>query len=380
MPSPAPIPMVLRIDVEPEEHQPAAGERPWNGFLAMSDMIETLRQRLGDVTGHPVRPTWLIRLDPDIERAFGRTDFALRRHQDVFNQILKHDDALGIHVHALRWNTKKGVVFSDHADEAWCTECLRVAASTFQSCFGAPPRVVSFGGGFMRNSVLDAAVDLGVKADVTVEPGLAAKHQDPSFGAYSTAPSGDFLRCPRLPYYPSRTAFDTPATSAEDVRPLLMVPLTSCDPRPTLKRWYRRLMGSGRPGYEPLNPWKIWPSPQRFWGLARRTADELPAPYLAFALRTDAPNTDSYRRVSGLFDHLPRHPIAKRLRIVGPLSPEVESLAGPRLFEWPATLPGLNFNERDDGCGNFFNQPPAQRVHSSSQPPHRNGTQPRRKQ
>jgi hypothetical protein len=336
MPPSAPIPTVLRIDVEPDEHQPPVGERPWEGFVAMFDMVEALRRQLSNATGHPVRPTWMIRLDPDIERAFGRTDFPVRRHQDLFNRIGKETDTLGIHVHALRWNTKKGVVFSDHADEAWCTECLRVAASTFQSCFGAPPRVVSFGGGFMRDSLLDAAVDLGIRADVTVEPGLAAKHQDPSFGAYSTAPSGDFVRCPRLPYYPSRMAFDAPATSAEDARPLLMVPLTACDPRPLLKRWCRRLVRRQRPGYAPLNPWKVWPSPQRFWDLARRAADELR--YLAFALRTGAPNTDMHRRVSELFDYLPRHPIAKRLRIVDPLSPEVESLAGPRVFEWPATL------------------------------------------
>jgi hypothetical protein len=350
MPSSAPIPTVLRIDVEPDEHQPAAGERPWDGFVAMFDTVEALRRQLSNATGHPVRPTWMIRLDPDIERAFGRTDFALRQHQDLFNRIRKEADTLGIHVHALRWNTKKGVVFSDHADEAWCTECLRVAASTFQSCFGAPPRVVSFGGSFMRDSLLDAAVELGIRADVTVEPGLAAKHQDPSFGAYSTAPSGDFLRCPRLPYYPSRTAFDTPATSIEEARPLLMVPLTSCDPRPILRRVYRRLVRRQRPGYEPLNPWKIWPSPQRFWDLAQRAADELPAPYLAFALRTVAQNTDMDRRISELFEYLPRHPIAKRLRIVGPLSPDVESLAGPRVFEWPAKLARGPSDEGDSGA------------------------------
>jgi hypothetical protein len=339
MPSSAPIPTVLRIDVEPDEHQPPAGERPWDGLLAMFDMVEMLRRRLSDVTIHPVHPTWMIRLDPDIERAFGRTDFPVRRHHDVFDRILKHSDVLGIHVHAARWNTENAVVFSDFADETWTVGCLRVAATTFQNCFGRPPQVVSFGGYFMRDSLLDAAVDLGIRADVTVEPGLPAKHDDISFGAYSTAPSGDFVRCPRLPYYPSRRAFDIRATSADDVRPLLMVPLISGDPRPTLQRWYGRLVRRESPRYEPLNPHKIWPSPQRFWDLAERTADELPAPYLAFALRTDAPNSDMHRRVSELFEHLPRHPIAKRIRIVDPLSSEIESLAGPRPFEWPEASP-----------------------------------------
>ena len=344
MASSAPIPTVLRIDVEPDEHQPSVGERPWNGFLAMFDMVEMLRCRLSDVTSHPVRPTWQIRLDPDIERAFGRTDFPVRGHHDLFDRILEYSDVLGIHVHAARWNTEKAVVFSDFADETWIVECLQVAASTFQNCFGRPPHVMSFGGYLMRDSLLDAAVALGIRADVTVEPGLPAKHQDVSFGAYSTAPSGDFVRCPRLPYYPSRRAFDIPATSADDVRPLLMVPLISGDTSPILKRWYRRFLSREPPKYyEPLNPWKNWPSPQSFWDLALRATDELPAPYLAFALRTEAPDSAVHRRVSELFEHLPRHPIAKRIRIVDPLSCEVESLAGPRSFEWPEATVSARF-------------------------------------
>jgi hypothetical protein len=335
MASSASIPTVLRIDVEPDEHQPSAGEHPWNGFLAMFDMVETLRRRLSDTTNHPVRPTWLIRLDPDIERAFGRADFPVRRHHDLFEQILKHSDVLGIHVHALRWNAEKAVVFSDYADETWAVECLRVAASTFQNCFGRATQVMSFGGFFMCDSLLDVAVALGIRADVTVEPGLPPIQDNVSFGAYSTAPSANFVGCPRLPYYPSRRAFDMPATSVDDVRPLLMVPLISGDTSPILKRLYRRFVSREPPKYyEPLNPWKIWPSPRRFWDFAHRAIDDLPAPYLAFALRTDAPNTDSHRRVRELFEYLPRHPIAKRIRIVDPLSSEIESLAGPRPFEW----------------------------------------------
>jgi hypothetical protein len=336
MASSPPIPTVLRIDVEPDERQPQAGERSWNGFLAMFDMVETLRGRLSDVTNHPVRPIWLTRLDPDIERAFGRTDFPVRWHEDLFDRIVERSDGLGIHVHALRWNAEKAVVFSDLADEKWIVECLQVAASTFQNCFGRPPQIMSFGGYLMRDSLLDAAVALGIRADVTVEPGLPAKHQDVSLGAYSTAPSGDFVRCPRLPYYPSRRSFDIPATSVDDVRPLLMVPLISGDTSPILKRLYRRFVSREPPKYyEPLNPWKMWPSPQRFWDLAQRVADELPTAYLAFALRTEAPDSDMHRRVSELFEYLPRHPIAKRIRIVSPLSSEIESLAGPRSFEWP---------------------------------------------
>lgn len=321
------IPTVLRIDVEPDEHQPTAGDRPWDGFLAATEMVDTLRRRLGEVSDRSIRPTWLVRLDPDVKRAFGRADFPVRRHQDLFDQILKHDDALGIHVHPLRWDSERNVLFADHADEKWTTECLQVAASTFRACFGKQPETVSLGGSYLSNAVLDAAVGLGIKADLTVEPGLAARQHDPSFGAYASGPSGDFLRCPRLPYYASRASFDEPATSSEGARPLLMVPLTSCDYRHVLKRWYSRVVKGEPVRHEPLNPWKPWPSPERFWDLASRAADELRAPYLAFAIRTEARHTEMHRRVSALLEYLPEHPIAKRIQIVDPLSPEVRSLA-----------------------------------------------------
>jgi hypothetical protein len=324
----APIPTILRVDVEPDEHQPTGGERPWDGFVSMMGMLRTLRQRLGAVSGHAIKPTWMIRLDPDIARAFGRPDFPVHRHPTLFDEILAERDALGVHVHPLRWDVNQQVLFADHADDAWTVQCLRSAVSTFQAAFGGTPESVSFGGYFMRNTLLDEVVTLGIKVDVTVEPGLDAREYDPSFGAYATAPSGNFTRCPRLPYYPSRTAFYLPAQSDTDARPLLMAPLTSCDYRMVLKRWYARVVRREQPRHEPLNPWKRWPSPKRFWDLAERAASELPSPYLALALRTEPRGTDMHRRVADLFDYLPRHPVAKRLRVVGPSSPAIVSLAG----------------------------------------------------
>jgi hypothetical protein len=296
----------------------------------MATSIERLRHRFADLSGHGMRPTWMVRLDPDIERAFGRVDFAVHRHADLFDQIRQHQDPMGIHVHAHRWDPVTSTVFSDYADEAWTTYCLQVAAGTFERCFGTRVRVASQGGYFMSESLLDAAVALGIEADVTVEPGLAAKAVDPSMGAYASGPSGNFLNCPRQPYYPSRTAFDSPAPIPGSARPILMVPLTSYDYRTALTPWYRKLSRQERwrpRRHEPLNPWKAWPGPREFWNLAERAADEGPARYLALALRTEAPGKDMYREVARLFEFLPHHSIARRLRFVDPLGPEIARLA-----------------------------------------------------
>ncbi len=58
-----------------------------------------------------------------------------------------------------------------------------------------------------------------------------------------------------------------------------------------------------------------------------RAADEGPACYVALAVRTDPPGSAGYRMARAVLDHLPTHPISRRLRFVDPLSPEIRSLA-----------------------------------------------------
>ena len=133
-------------------------------------------------------------------------------------------------------------------------------------------------------------------------------------------------------YYPSRAVLGLPASSAEDARRMLMVPLSSYDFGRAWSPWYKRVAKTllAWP-YEhiPLNPWKEWPSPTAFWDLVARAADHGPARYVAFAIRTDAPCSQRHLNVRALLDHLPTHPISRRLRFVDPLSPEIRALAAP---------------------------------------------------
>jgi hypothetical protein len=327
-----PIPTVWRIDVEPDQHQPSVGERPWEGFVDTVARVDKLRDRLGNRSGRAVRPTWLLRMDPDIERCFGRVDFVVRRHGELFDQLTARDAPLGIHVHAYRWNPEQAVAFSDYADSAWTTHCLRVAADAFRNAFGRPARLSSHGGYFLTEALLDAAVELGITIDLTVEPGLAAKTADASFGEYATAPSTDFVDCPRHPYYPSRRSLGVPSSSPADSRPILIVPLTAFDYQTALTPWHRRIAYRllGRPRHHsPLNPWKRWPSPKVYWDLVARAADEQPVRYFAFATRTDDPVSRSYQLVWELLEYLPNHPIAERLQFVDPLASEIQALATP---------------------------------------------------
>ena len=326
------IPAIWRIDVEPDEHELRLEPNPppWHGFVAMAALVEQLRPRLADRSGNVAHPSWFLRLDPIIERCLGQADFVVEHYRRLIDQLLGHGDPMGIHVHYHRWDDRRQVTYSDHADLDWAAYCVSVAAKTFERCFGEPVRRSSQGGFFLDEAVVDRAIAAGIEVDVTAEPGLAAQTGDPSFGAYATAPSTDFRNFPRRPYYPSRDAVGTPATSSTDARPILMVPLTAYDYQTALTPWHRRIAKRvlGRPRQHlPLNPWKRWPHPRTYWDLVARAADQGPARYIAFAIRTDNPSSDMYRRVQALLEYLPNHPIAERLRFVDPLSPEIRALA-----------------------------------------------------
>jgi hypothetical protein len=218
----SPIPAVWRIDVEPDEHQPEVRQKPWQGFVSTAALVEELREPLARRSGRAVHPTWFVRLDPDIERCFGQADFVVRRHSEVFDRLIGHKDPLGIHVHPHRWDEERSVAFSDHADDAWTTHCLTVAAETFAHCFGEPVRRSSQGGYFLTETI-----------------------------------------------------------------------------------------------------------PKIYWDLVAQAADDQPACYFAFAIRTDAPGSVTQERVRRLLEHLPNHPVAERLQFVDPLGPEIQALATP---------------------------------------------------
>jgi hypothetical protein len=328
-----PIPAIWRIDIEPDDFQPGSGLPPWTGFIAMADLVERLRRPLADRSGVPVHPTWFLRLDPDIERCYGRADFVVNHYRTEINRLIEHVDPFGIHVHYYRWDERRRVSYSDHADTGWTLHCLDTAVHTFERCFGERPRRASQGGFFVTDAIVDRAIAFGIEADVTAEPGLNALHGGATFGAYTTAPSTDFRQYPRRPYYPSRAVLGLPASAADTARRMLMVPLSSYDYGRAWSPWYKRAAKGllGWP-YEhvPLNPWKAWPSPGAFWDLVARAADQGPARYAAFAIRTDARCSRRHLHVRALLEHLPNHPISRRLRFVDPLSPEISALAAPR--------------------------------------------------
>ncbi len=311
------VPAVWCIDVEPDNFQ-ATGE-PWAGFEATVALVDRLRGPLSEASGSPLRITWTLRLDAAIERICDGSDFVFRRHGDLIEHLAKAGDSFGIHTHAYRWDDARSAWYSDHIDRAWTRHCLELAAATFATRLGHPPRISRMGGYYLSDVVIDTYAELGIEVDLSAEPGLPPLPADLSHGSWANAPSTDFRDYPTRPH---RRAGGR----------LLLVPVSSYDTvgalMPRARRVARRLAGRPPTGLRPLSMWRPWPSPQVYWDLVGRMLDEAERPYFAWATRSDVEGIEVQQRVVALLEHLPTHPVARRLRYTSPLAPEVAALAG----------------------------------------------------
>jgi hypothetical protein len=102
-----------------------------------------------------------------------------------------------------------------------------------------------------------------------------------------------------------------------------MVPLTTrslVPPRPRWRRAARRVLRGRAPiAVEVLYPMARWPSADGYWDIVDQQLRSMPRPYLSLGIRTDAVASDTAATVRRIFDALPGHPLAQRLRFENPL-------------------------------------------------------------
>src|SRR6266550_5610918 len=103
--SDGPVPVIFCVDVEPDEHT-YDPDRPsaWRGFEILAVALRELRRELAKVTGEPARFCWAVRMDPQIDKAYGTPTWAVERYRQFFEEAFAEGDALGIHPHAWRWD------------------------------------------------------------------------------------------------------------------------------------------------------------------------------------------------------------------------------------------------------------------------------------
>jgi hypothetical protein len=100
-----------------------------------------------------------------------------------------------------------------------------------------------------------------------------------------------------------------------------MIPLSSVDWDPLLPAWRRAARRIRRPRaarHRTAALYRGWPHP-RFWQLIARELTAMPKPYLAFAVRSDAPiRPRAASALEGSLAALRRDPLVERLAFVTP--------------------------------------------------------------
>ncbi len=310
-------PVVLAVDVEPDDPEfPPGSNAPWLGFERCVPLFDDIRDRLARATGSPVRLSWFLRMDRQVEQGYGAATWAAERYAARFQHLRQAGDEIGLHTHAARWDEGASRWIIDLGNEGWVEDCARTSFEAYRTAFGERCRAHRAGDRFMNNRLLAVLRELLVDVDLSVEPGMRGVPRAPS--RPHTADIPDMALVPRVPYIPSQTDWRQPATDPPPPG-LLMVPLTSADPGPLLGPWragVRRLRNGRRVLHRPLLPWspKIGP---RLWDVLAPSLRRGELTTLAFAMRSHAALEDASRNaLLASVAALERHELVKSLTFV----------------------------------------------------------------
>ena len=249
-------PILLLIDIEPDDRKTKAGESGWESSEAAFDRLESLRSTLADATGRAVRYNWFFRCDPQIEKTFGSADFVARACPRVARRAAAGDDAAGVHIHLWRWDDVHDRWYNDFTSREWLAECIDTSIEAFTGIFGRPPEMVRFGDRWLSQAALNVAQDAGIRYDLTVEPGLPGErvHDDP----HAKGKLPDFRNALRTPYRPLRGDYLSERRDEVTGDDLWMIPVTTTKPQ---WRPVRRPPWLMHASYSPnlaLDSFRIW--------------------------------------------------------------------------------------------------------------------------
>jgi hypothetical protein len=251
-------PILLLIDVEPDDRKTLAGRSGWESSEEALDRLESLRSKLGEATGRPARYNWFFRCDPQIATTFGSSDFVAEACPRLVRRAAAGDDAAGIHVHLWRWDERNSRWYNDFSDREWLSHCVDTSIAAFENMFGHRPRMVRFGDRWISQAAVNIAQEAGIRYDLTLEPGLPGErvHDDPHANGHLP----DLRRALRTPYRPLRGDFLSERRDEMQHDDLWMIPVSTSSPQLRLVRRAPWLMRASRSPNLALPTHHVWPT------------------------------------------------------------------------------------------------------------------------
>lgn len=316
------IPVIICIDVEPDPFLVNRFDpEPWDGYEATHHYLAGMRPRFEEATGAPVHYTWCFRMDPQVAESYGSRTWAVDRYPDFIKEYVRSEDELGTHPHAYRWVEDRQAWLEDLGDQDWVDHCVRMSIDAHSDAFGKPCKTFRFGNFWMNTATINLCEDLGIRYEMTVEPGRPSYRRGTLGKGHSTGVRPDLCRVPREPYEPCEADFRRPAGHGS--RSIRIIPITAGSlqlGRNIRARW-RRLRANGfryRLQNTPLSMWKTWQAPDTFDKMLDRAIAAQRKPYLAFIIRSSIGIGRSFQPVDDCLNLLLEHPERKRFVISTP--------------------------------------------------------------
>jgi hypothetical protein len=315
--------VIFCVDVEPDLRQVSRDARePWAGYEFTQCYLRDLRPRIEALTGAPAHFSWFLRMDPQVAEPYGSPTWVVDAYREHMDEIQREGDEIGVHPHPYRWLENERAWLQDFGDQAWVDHCLRVSLEAFAAAFGRPCLSLRFGDRWLNTQTVNLAERLGVRFDLTVEPGAPPLPTLMDDERTSGSLPG-YRRVPRVPFAPSPADFQRRV--GRERRDIRLIPLTSGHLRLGMRhprRYLRRLWQNGvrhRAQDTPLSMWRSWSAPDTFDRMLDRAVAAQRRPYLAFAIRSDfGVRPHLLQAVDACVNVLLAHPARSRYRFSTP--------------------------------------------------------------
>lgn len=317
------IPVIFCVDVEPDPRQVNRDARePWAGYEFTQRYLRDLRPRIEALTEAPAHFSWFLRMDTQVAEPYGSATWVADHYRAHMDEIQRAGDEIGVHPHPYRWLENERTWLQDFGNQAWVDHCLRMSLEAFAAAFGRLCLSMRFGDRWLNTQTINLAERLGVRFDLTVEPGApplpALNTEERTSGSLP-----NYRRVPRSPFAPSPSDFRR--REPRGARAIRLIPLTSGHLRFGMlhpRRYLRRLRQNGvrhRKQDTPLSMWRNWPAPDTFDRMLDRALVAQRYPYLAFAIRSDlGVHPDLLRGIDACVNALLAHPARSRFRFSTP--------------------------------------------------------------
>jgi hypothetical protein len=217
------IPVHFNLETEPDDYELAPLGVKYNitGIRKIYQHFSNLRPHLQEITQAPVHYNLMWRIDPHFEATCGSIAELIPQHADIIQAICDNGDELGVHFHPLCWNKQKEQ-WEFCCEPEWVEQNFIKGYEELSRAVGFRPSVVRLSDNILATERTMTMLErLGIKIDITVEPGVPDTHEVWA----GVARGNSFDKMPRYPYQPAPGNLLEPGTTAK--RNLWLVPTST---------------------------------------------------------------------------------------------------------------------------------------------------------